>query len=686
MAFIRNFPLFRILLFFIFGLCSAEYVKFVYFKEILVSLVFLWMLILIIHKKLSFKLQFVSGVLILLIAYGCGLLRMQESDFRNSKYALREQKATYIICIDEPPLEKPKSVKIVAEVLGENDRKYTGRWLFYLKKDSNSLALKYGDKLVVSAQPKVVEAPKNPEEFDYQNYLKNNNVYHQNYLNPHEWRLLEKQKGFSLRAYAYQCRDYLTKVLAANGLKGEEFAVSTAILLGDCAYLDPDLIKVYQGTGIVHVLSVSGMHVGLFAMVLLQITFFMQYRKETQMLRMLLILLAVWAYAMMTGFSPSVLRSAVMFSFITIGQTLNRNTSIYNSLIVSALFLLMVEPRMFYSVGFQLSYLAIVGIAALQPYILNWWPKPPKYMKSVWELTAVSIAAQLITMPLTIYYFHQFPNYFLIANLIAGPLSTAIIPLGMAVFAGSFAWPVLGEWIGKLLSLVIKMLNESMTFIDGLPFAVSHGLWISMFEQTLLYLLILLAFVMFVNENKRMVFPVLILIIGFFSSQFIRKINHFQHPEMIVFHLNGQSAIAYSTGNTLNFVCDSSAKSQTEKWQRYVENYCMKRNLSKQHFLNDQHFYLLGNQKIAIVSQENRRLRSQKPLEVDVLLIRGNPNVKLSEMIETYHPKTIIVDGSNKNYRIEKWKREPLPEGTKLHITAERGAYCKSLTRTSVGD
>ena len=230
--------------------------------------------------------------------------------------------------------------------------------------------------------------------------------------------------------FALKLRKSFINIFENQGISGRNFAVVTALVLGMDDYLDNDTRKEFSSAGAIHILCVSGLHVGVIYMVLNALLFFLKRNKYARALRSLILLIGIWFYAMLTGLAPAVLRAATMFSFVIIGTGIKRKAGVFNSLTVSAFILLLFNPFLIYNVGFQLSYAAVIAIVAIQPTIYQIWQPKNKIADNIWGITTVSVAAQLGTAPLGLFYFHQFPNYFIITNLIAIPLATLILYAG----------------------------------------------------------------------------------------------------------------------------------------------------------------------------------------------------------------------------------------------------------------
>ncbi len=431
--------------------------------------------------------------------------------------------------IIEVPAVREKSVKAVLQVLSGKDSvgffPCMGKIMAYFAVDSLSSRLRYGDVVVIRNRCQTTDSLPKLGDFDYRQYLARKQIYNTVYLPAYSWKKIGSNAGNPLVSYAIRLREQFLTILSQQGIQGAEYAVASAILLGYSDELTPELRSAYQNSGTMHILCVSGLHVGLFAMVVMNLLFFLKRSRWKLILKALIVLIAIWGYSLITGFSPSVLRAATMFTFITLGQCLERNTSIYNSLAISVIVLLFYDPMMLYSIGFQLSYLAVIGIVLIQKLIIQLWEVENRAIKYFWELTAVSIAAQLATSPLAIYYFHQFPNYFILSNIVASPISVLVIPLGFLILVASPVSTVVAGFFGQALSVVIRVLNKSVSLINGLPLSVWKNLDWSKFEMIMAYCT--LGFLLFAISKQRKI-PVwsgLACILLMTGSMFFREMN-----------------------------------------------------------------------------------------------------------------------------------------------------------------
>ncbi|TVQ76014.1 MAG: ComEC/Rec2 family competence protein [Flavobacteriales bacterium] len=256
-------------------------------------------------------------------------------------------------------------------------------------------------------------------------------------------------------------------------MQSEAKQIMYALVLGDRSDLDPQLRQQYANAGVVHILAVSGLHVGVLYL-LISLIFQKLLSGRAWRFQAFITLAVLWSYALMTGLSPSVWRAATMFSLLSVGVQLGRITNIYSTLAASAFILLILDASLLFSPGFQLSYAAVFGIVRYQPIIAEWWEPKTKWINYAWQIASVSLAAQIVTMPFTLVYFGQFPTYFLLANLLILPL-LSIIMIGsiIALLVGSLIQ--LPFWALYPLDLLYFWENFVVKTINQLPYAsITH--------------------------------------------------------------------------------------------------------------------------------------------------------------------------------------------------------------------
>lgn len=430
--------------------------------------------------------------------------------------------------------------------------------LLYVSDSTTNNNLQLGSQIVFQAKFYPIQSANNPGEFNYKKFMLLKGIRYQAYLQKDVVTFAGKKR--TPRIIALQIQAKLQKKYLQAGIKGDEFAVLTALTLGNKSYLTSDLKSRFADSGAMHVLSVSGLHVGIIYLILLFLFKPIANNKNWRPVKVIIIILLLWAYAFITGLSPSVLRSATMFSLILIGENLNRKTNIYNTLAFSAFLLMIINPTIIYRAGFQLSYAAVTSIVFFQPKIASLLKTEHQILKRIWDLFAVSLAAQIGTFPLSIFYFHQFPLYFWLSNFIAIPAATILLYLAFFFFLTS---PVLflSKAIAVFLNLTVKGLNRTTLFIENLPGSVIHNIWMDQTLMILLIVFIILGAWAIVNKRSQLIIAnltLLLLIVGyttFFSLEKYRQAtivfyNSYSQPLLSIIDRNQQ--FYYSPLDSLN--------------------------------------------------------------------------------------------------------------------------------------
>ncbi len=400
-------------------------------------------------------------------------------------------KGGFIIArVAEPLLERERRYRVLIEPLavvgGESIKKTTGRALGWFGKDSLAGMLRAGDRLVIPNRFSEIGNNGNPFEFNYHNYMRIQGVSGEIFLDSGQWFRLEQGTAGNLKLTAARLRERLLDILESNGITGREFAIAGALILGCRSEIDQETRHSYAASGAMHVLAVSGLHVGIIYLLIHWILGFVKKFRYHRIVRVIIILIIIWFYALLTGLSPSVTRASTMFSFIAVAGLFRRSAYIFNTLAYSAFFQLLINPFTLFMVGFQLSYFAVAGIAYYQPVISSLFRFRNVLAEKVWALSTVSFSAQLIIFPLGIYYFNQFPNYFLLTNILAVPMAMIILYLGLVLFIISFI-PFIASVVASLLYIALYLLNFITGTISNLPFSHSSDMIINFPVLIILY-------------------------------------------------------------------------------------------------------------------------------------------------------------------------------------------------------
>jgi competence protein ComEC len=695
----RSYPFIRLLCPFIAGILVALRLPVIWHTHPVVPVaLFIVCLILVSHSKLksAYNTRWVFGLAVnLLILITAIELTFQKTPlcdpFHFSKFLNRNDQVIFGMVL-EPVKVKPKTAGIVLRISGivNNDSliETTGRTILYLEKDSNALGLKYGDLIIASAILKLVEGPRNPGEFDYKRYLSKTGIYHQSYIMSGKWRKLDSGRGNLLVALALKTRDHLIQILADCGISGEELAVMSALVLGSTDMIDRELMRSYSAAGVIHILSVSGLHVGMVYLVFDFLLSFLKRARYGTTIKNILVILGIWAYAMITGMSPPVLRASAMITLLVTGSSLNRHTNIYNTLAASAFFLLLINPYFITQIGFQLSYLALTGIVAFQEPIQKLWSPGPWLIEKIWSLIAVSIAAQLATFPMATYYFNQFPVFFLLTNLLVIPLSAWIIYGAIIIWITSFS-----HVVSSILAIIVNWLTHFMNLIvrtvENIPGAVARNLVLHVSEVFLIYAMIVSIFIFFEKRKKKSGIIFLFSAILLLSFSIISKIDEVKQRKLIVYDIDTTLKMELYS-NRAGYFFDSHAELNDTSGLDYrfqnsrrmsgirdvrVFDIDTTRRIKLPQLFKQDHFIQFLDRRIVLINKTIDRTNSGKPIMVDYIIISDDPEVSIEDLKKQFQFREIIIAPSCDRWKSEKWAKQCDRLEIPCHSIAREGAF-----------
>jgi len=501
-----DYPFLKYLPLLIGGILLADSFEFLRVKTIsIIALILVLSYFLLINLKTNqTRLQVLSLIGYLLI-FSFGILLSRYQKEQAAFLALDEPFESYLAEVRQFDLQKPNSFENLLEIKAI---KIDSEW-----KAANGLVIIYhqapepllpGQVIRVSKAAERIGVPKNPYEFDYRAFLARKGIHFRQFIGK-DFQVLEKVGESSLEFILVNFRNHLATRLGDQIPDPQSKQIALALLLGQKQSLDRDLREGYVQAGVMHILAVSGLHVGIIYALFLGLLKPLRLSKKWSRIYLLFVVLLIWAYAIVTGLSPSVVRAATMFSLLSLGQLRERKPSIFNILAFSAMLMIVVNPEVIKEVGFQLSYLAVAGIVLIQPLILNWWLPRNRILEYFWQLTAVSLAAQLATFPLSVFYFHLFPTYFLLGNLLIIPLAFLIMQAGVPLVL--FGWiPFFGDGLGWLLSKLIGFQNQLIQLLQVLPWGKIDRLTISPLSMILFWMALLVWSAWETGNRKQLIY------------------------------------------------------------------------------------------------------------------------------------------------------------------------------------
>ena len=589
----------------------------------------------------------------------------------------------YKAVVTASPQEKEKFWKAVAVVRAVN---CGGQWqpssgkvlLSFSKKDS--ISLRYGDVLLIKGEPHRVPSPANPHEFDYQKFLSYKNVYHQQFLSKKECKVIAYKPESEWMKKAIMVRTWAACVLQRYVQGNREQHVVKALVLGNTDGMDSELLQAYSLSGTLHVLAVSGLHVGIIYGILLALLKPFANSHAGRWALAGISIAVLWAYAFVTGLSPSVLRAVTMFSFMALAKPMGQRTNIYNTLALSAFCLLLYDPFLIMSVGFQLSYIAVAGIVFLYPRLYFMWKPSSWGTNKIWQLTAVSIAAQVATFPVGLLYFHQFPVYFLFFNLVAIPLSSIILVGGLLLLAVAFLSPVASA-LGIAVSVLAQMLNKTVALTEVLPFHQLGQVYINVWQCLLIMAMIATLVLLFVKRRFFFVHMLLVLAFVFSFLQWSQFADSMRNNKMVVYHLSGHTAIDIMSARRVYSFVDKNLSGNAKMDYHvtpnrlhagisqvvpgYVQTFCKDWNGDK---------LIRWKGRVILVLNGQKNLQAGSQISVDYLIVAGNAVKDISGLANVRF-KELVLDGSNSFRVAEKLFNQAQEVKLNVHSVFHSGAF-----------
>jgi competence protein ComEC len=678
-AFLHQTPFFRISLSFIIGI-SIGYLAptsfSVAFGLVLLSLIGL-VLSHILNKKTttSYRFRWVYGVALLALFMGMGMLSYQHK-LSEVSIQLPEEKNTYTAQIIESPVEKQNSVMTVVKIIFPNSNIST-KAILYVQKDSNALALQYGDYLACNTLLQKPRNTGNPYEFDYARFLLRKSITATSYISNSHWKKIETPPIFSIRKAATDTRNQLLSIYKEYGITDTEFGIVAALTVGYKEALSKETKQSFANTGGSHVLAVSGLHVGIIYIAIGFILGFMNKNKQSFVFKQIIILLSIWVYAFICGLPPSVIRASIMISLICVSELINRKSATYNAVFFSAFCMLLYNPFYLFDVGFQLSYMAVLSILYFQPRINTIFSPTTSWIKWLWSLTAVSIAAQIGTAPISMYYFHSFPTYFLLTNILVIPAATIIIYLSMLLLAFS-SWMGIGNVIAWLLKHIVQLVTEGIRFIEHLPGASIQDIWIPSWFVPILFWVVILAMLYYHTKRPHYIFAISYTFIVALSISIGIRIYTLHQKSYIVYATNSPIPsfnLHVINGESNQLVADSVHKSSIVNHAKIVAN---KRNLQAPNFKQintNNHFGTIGKVSYFVYKEKAKWKPIETPLPVDVVFVYTKQLYNITEITRYIQPKYLVFSSTIKGKRLQKLQAECTQMGIKYHSMYEKGAF-----------
>jgi competence protein ComEC len=670
----RKTPVLRLLLPFAAGILLQWYLQAPTLLLLVSTSVFLLFLApLLLPVRHRFRWRHLPGIALNGLLLGGGAFWVMTRDVRHERDwigTLPEPDAV-VLRLTAPLSEKPASWKAEARIIQAH---VNGQWrpasggvLLYLRKAGARQLPFYGQDVLVQAPLQFVRSTGNPEAFDYARWCLFQGVTHTAFLRSDDYSVLPGFHGSSLQGALYACRDRVIATLQGYLPSGQGLA--EALLIGYKDDLDKELVRTYSRTGVVHIIAISGMHLALIYGLLLLLTRPL-ISQRLRWLRMGLVLAGLWGFSFLAGGGPSILRAAVMFSFMAFGSLIGRKGNGVNTLLLAALVLLLVNPFWLWDVGFQLSFTAVGGILLFYRPIYALYIPDNRILDGIWKGSAVTLAAQVLTTPLSLYHFHQFPVLFLLANVLAVPLSALLVYALLALLALSF-WPATATLLGKGIAMLISLLNNYIATIDRLPAALWDGISLSILQTALLYALIAVLARGLLQRRPPAWRWAGALTLLFFALRAASFGWAAQQSRLVVYSVPKKTAVEVHDGRQTAFRGDRTVLEDPSLRSYHLEPAHTTYRLHGEVTELPRTFFFRGH----VVVHLSERESFPAVVKADLLILSHRPRIYLPRLLENGRVDAVVLDASVPARTASQWKKDCAGAGIACYDVADKGAY-----------
>ncbi len=590
---------------------------------------------------------------------------------------------TLVGFVEKPPVEKPSTFKtqlrITAIYRRNRDVPVNGIVMAYLKKKHFVKPPVQGQQVYLCKPLESIRSAGNPGAFDYRQYAYFQGFHYQVFPDSTNCRFLESVTHRRIPDYLNTCRTSVLSLLRKY-IRGElECGLAEALLIGYKDDLDKKLVRSYANTGVVHIIAISGLHLGLIYWLLVLMLRPVSKLKSLRWLRLLLILSGLWIFTLLAGAQPSILRAAIMFTFIAISENISRKPNILNSLASSAFVLLCLNPFWLWDIGFQLSYTAVLSIILFMKPVYACLYLPNRALDLVWQMVAVTIAAQLLTFPLCIYYFHQFPTYFILTNLVAIPLSTLILFAEILLCGLSF-FPFAAMLVGELITAGIRIMNAWIRNIEMIPGALLDGINCSIAQVILVFGLIMTVQYGIIKRKITAIKFSLLFLLLFFIFRSYSFYQAMRQQLMIVYNVPGKQAIDLISSRQYLFRGDPNMAINPDERDFYLKatrtHYRTRSASSLPNINKSRDHFLFNKTKIWIPTARTLHQSAVKnPQVVDICIISGKYRGSIARLTNGYRIKQLIFDSSTRPWQMAAWKKECEEQKINYYDVREEGAF-----------
>ena len=634
----------------------------------LIGLLFLLSVVYYFTNK-SFKKTYYFNVIgyLVFILIGIGAVSFQNIQNHPHFYQNSLKKENKVVFIITKKLKSNVYYdKYIATISQLNDDKAIGKLLLNIQKDSlHTKPIKIGDVYFAKTSFYGLNTPLNPFQFNYSSYLEKQQIFHQIKLKKSQLFYLKTDK--TLYSILDKIRQKVILSLKENGFNKDELAIINTLLLGQKQTVSYELRKDYINAGAIHILAVSGLHIGIWLLILNFLFKPLERLKKGKTIKIILIVLLLWFYAFLAGLSPSIIRAVTMFSAISMGGFFKKKTSTIHSLFISMFLLLLIHPLYLFSVGFQLSYLAVFSIVYFNPLFMQLFYPKFWLIRKLWQLLAISFAAQLGTLPLSLFYFHQFPGLFFVSNVVIIPFLGMILFLGIVVILLALL-NSLPQQLAIFFEWIIHKMNGFIRFIAHQEQFLFKHIAFSLLLVFASYFIMISFFQLWKHKKVSYLKWTFISVLFFQLILIYQKYQLQTTDEFLIFNKSKHTLIMDRKGQSAVLYTDDSLKVE-----KIITDYTIANHNLTVHKIKLQNVMKYQNSTVFIV--DSLGVYQVPKLKNSFVLLRQSPKININRLITIIKPKVIIADGSNyKSYK-KRWRKSCKSKGISFYDTSINGAY-----------
>ena len=593
-----------------------------------------------------------------------GLSTCNDFGYVSTEQTLNSERLWHVK-IKEVLKPNPYTQRYVAKVIALDKKESSGTILLSHSLDSTGKKLNVDDELLFIDKAEPISPSLNPHQFDYRDYLKKQGIRYQVKTN-FESVIIKDNAAKTWVGLAHRLRNHIISKLRQQNFGPEELAVIQALLLGQRDDISEDTYNNYKNAGAVHILAVSGLHVGILLLILEFLLIPLERLKNGRTLKLILVVGLLWSYAFIAGLSPSIVRAVTMFSFLAYAMYLNRPTNSFNIIALSIFFILLIKPLFLFQVGFQMSYAAVIAIVWVYPKLQKFWYPDNFLVRKTWQLLSVSVAAQLGVLPISLYYFHQFPALFFVSNLLIIPFLGLILGIGLLIITLSLV-DLLPNFLVVAYNKIIQLMNWIIAWVAQQEGFIIKDIPFDSVQMILAYVFIFFLVTFLSKPNKRMVFILFVVPIGFQGWVLWNQTQLQDKENFILMHKSRNTVLFHQTGRVLNVLT-----SDTTLIGNLSANFSVAERIQKTSFEPIRNSYKLGQKRLYVMDS-----LALFPLErhADYLLLTKSPKINLERLLDSVQPKMVLADGSNYKSVVILWKQTCAQKEIPFHYTGEKGAF-----------